>query len=94
MQDDVVEAMQDHMRVALRTHFASSLVAEVIADDAVSQVVAFLKAHGLVVVPVVPTEAMIEAGLFANQNALLPAASCNDIRNAYTAMLAARGDAE
>jgi hypothetical protein len=44
---------------------------------------------GMVVVPVVPSEVMIEAALFANENALLPMASCNDIRNAYTAMVAA-----
>jgi hypothetical protein len=47
------------------------------------------RAMGLVLVPVQPTEAMVEAALFDNDNALLMSADCTDIRNAYRAMIAA-----
>ncbi len=50
MSDGLVEAMQNHMRVAMRKHFNSTLVSELIADDAVTQALAALKANGFAVV--------------------------------------------
>ena len=54
-----------------------------------TEIVAALKANGYAVVPVEPTDKICEAGLFANDNALLMGADCTDMRNAYRAMIAA-----
>jgi hypothetical protein len=58
-------------------------------ERAAQAALAAIEAAGGVVVPVEPTFAMLEAALFANDNALLMSADCTDIRNAYAAMLAA-----
>lgn len=50
---------------------------------------AAMEAEGFVMVPVEATDKICEAGLFANDNALLMGADCTDMRNAYRAMIAA-----
>ena len=60
------------------------------AQAAIIAYLAAMKAEGFVMVPVEATDKICEAGLFANDNALLMGADCTDMRNAYRAMIAAR----
>ena len=62
----------------------------VIAQAAIAAYLAQREADGFVMVPVVPSPIMCEAGLFANENALLMSAGAIDMFNAYRAMIAAR----
>ena len=57
--------------------------------QAITAYLAAMKAEGFVMVPVEATDKICEAGLFANDNALLMGADCTDMRNAYRAMVAA-----
>ena len=57
--------------------------------EAITTYLAAMKAEGFVMVPVEATDKICEAGLFANDNALLMGADCTDMRNAYRAMIAA-----
>ena len=62
---------------------------EIFAQAAITAYLAAMKAEGFVMVPVEATDKICEAGLFANDNALLMGADCTDMRNAYRAMIAA-----
>lgn len=77
---------------AVRTYTCGDMVADEIARVALSAFLAHLEASGRAIVPVEATEAIVEAGLLADENALLMSASCSDIRNAYRAMIAAAKD--
>lgn len=63
------------------------------ARSALAAHTAWLKAQGLVVVPVEPTEAMVNAGLYANDCSMLEVVFSHELIAAYQAMLAAAGDA-
>ena len=60
-----------------------------LTQAAITAYLAAMKAEGFVMVPVEATDKICEAGLFANDNALLMGADCTDMRNAYRAMIAA-----
>jgi hypothetical protein len=65
----------------------------VYAQAALAAYDAFLEARGLAVVPVVPTEGMLEAGDMGLSNAGVDNSTTEDAHFCYTAMLAAaRGD--
>jgi hypothetical protein len=81
--DDIVEAMR--IAIAIRIPAPDKPDGYTAARAAL----AAQRAMGLVLVPEEPTEAMVEAALFDNDNALLMSADCTDIRNAYRAMIAA-----
>ena len=59
------------------------------AEIAITAYLAAMMEEGFVMVPVEATDKICEAGLFANDNALLMGADCTDMRNAYRAMIAA-----
>ncbi|CAB4140465.1 hypothetical protein UFOVP406_27 [uncultured Caudovirales phage] len=86
-REDMIEAMARAVwaEMPVERGMGPTASSEIFAQAALSA----LEAMGCVVMPREPTMAMVEAGLFANENALLPAASCNDMRTAYRAMLAA-----
>lgn len=96
-REKLIEVLQNHMRVAMRKHFNSTAVAEVIADDAVDEMLSVVKAQGLVVVPVEPTEAMVEAGKAVPCDIPVHGgvifSTATEAVAIYTAMLAAAGDA-
>ena len=82
------EAVADYTGRRLPPH-GDVRTCEGIAQAAITAYLAAMEAEGLVMVPVEATDKICEAGLFANDNALLMGADCTDMRNAYRAMIAA-----
>lgn len=87
MSEELIEAMAR----GIRTHFASEIAAHEVAQAALTAHDEWLKANGLVIVPVKPTEQMTNASwkFAGGQSIVLQAKDHSKQCGAYKAMIEA-----